>query len=141
LAITKYGSKKVTIDGHTFDSKAEAKYYEQLKWLKQAKQITDFKLQPRYLLQEAFSKNGKHFRKIEYVADFEVHHLDGSVEVIDVKGYETKDFLIKRKLFERLYLYKLSVVTYDKSFGWIELDELKKLKRKVGKPRAKRPNR
>jgi hypothetical protein len=141
MPATKYGSKKVTIDGHTFDSKAEAKYYEQLKWLKQAKQITDFKLQPRYLLQEAFSKNGKHFRKIEYVADFEVHHLDGSVEVIDVKGYETKDFLIKRKLFERLYLYKLSVVTYDKSFGWIELDELKKLKRKVGKPRAKRPNR
>jgi hypothetical protein len=141
LAITKYGSKKVTIDGHTFDSKAEASYYQQLKWLKQAKQIKDFKLQPRYLLQEAFSKNGKHFRKIEYVADFEVHHLDGSVEVIDVKGYETKDFLIKRKLFERLYMYKLSVVTYDKSFGWIELDELKKLKRKAGKPRAKRPNR
>jgi hypothetical protein len=141
MPATKYGSKKVTIDGHTFDSKAEASYYQQLKWLKQAKQIKDFKLQPRYLLQEAFSKNGKHFRKIEYVADFEVHHLDGSVEVIDVKGYETKDFLIKRKLFERLYLYKLSVVTYDKSFGWIELDELKKLKRKVGKPRAKRPNR
>ncbi|EIJ79146.1 hypothetical protein PB1_16354 [Bacillus methanolicus PB1] len=141
MAITKYGSKKVTIDGHTFDSKAEAKYYEQLKWLKQAKQIKDFKLQPRYILQEAFKKNGKHFRKIEYVADFEIHNLDGSIEVIDVKGYETRDFSIKRKLFEKKYEHSLKLITYNKSFGWIELDELKKMKRKAGKPRAKRSNR
>lgn len=132
--MSKYGSEKVTIDGYTFDSKIEARYYEQLKWLKANKQIKSFKLQPRYLLQDKFSKNGKKFRKIEYIADFEVTHLDGSIEVIDVKGMETEAFKIKRKLFERNYLYKLSLITYVKKYGgWIELDELKRLRRKAKK--------
>lgn len=126
----KYGNKKTVVDNITFDSQAEAIYYNQLKWLKQAKQIKNFKLQPRYILQEAFTKNGKHFRKIEYVADFEVHKLDGSVEVVDIKGIETKEFAIKRKLFERKYLNTLSVLAYDSSFGFIELDKLKKLNRR-----------
>ncbi|MBS4172093.1 DUF1064 domain-containing protein [Bacillus sp. FJAT-49736] len=127
----KYGNHKTVIDGINFDSKAEAIYYNQLKWLKQAKQIKNFKLQPKYILQEAFTKNGKRFRKIEYVADFEVHKLDGSVEVVDIKGVETKEFVIKRKLFERKYLNTLSVLVYDPSFGFVELDKLKKLKGKV----------
>lgn len=132
--MSKYGAKKAEVDGYVFDSLIEAKYYEQLKWLKSNKQIKGFKIQPKYLLQEAFKKNGKHFRKIEYIADFEVKHLDGSIEVVDVKGMETEAFKIKRKLFERLYLYKLSLVTFSKKWGgWIELDELKKLRRKAKK--------
>lgn len=132
--MSKYKAKKTQIDGYYFDSKIEARYYEQLKWLKANKQIKSFKLQPRYLLQEAFSKNGKKYRKIEYIADFEVKHLDGTIEVIDVKGMETEAFKIKRKLFERNYLYKLSLVTYSKKWGgWLELDELKRLRRKAKK--------
>lgn len=130
---SKYGNQKTIVDGITFDSKAEAIYYNQLKWLKQAKQIKDFKLQPRYILQDAFTKNGKHFRKIEYVADFEVHKLDGTIEIVDIKGHETKEFLLKRKLFERQYLDTLLVLAYDDHFGFIELDKLKKLKGKVKK--------
>ncbi|NYV64632.1 DUF1064 domain-containing protein [Bacillus sp. Gen3] len=130
--MSKYKAKKTQIDGYYFDSKIEARYYEQLKWLKANKQIKSFKLQPRYLLQDAFSKNGKKYRKIEYIADFEVKHLDGTIEVIDVKGMETEAFKIKRKLFERNYLYKLSLVTYSKKWGgWLELDELKRLRRKT----------
>jgi hypothetical protein len=128
---SKYGSRKTIVDGITFDSKAEAKYYEHLKWLKRAKMIKGFKLQPRFLLQEAFKKNGKSFRKIEYVADFEIHNLDGTVEIVDVKGHETKEFLLKKKLFEYRYDYSLKVVTLDDTYGWIELDKLKKLKKKV----------
>lgn len=132
--MSKYKAKKAEIDGYKFDSKIEAKYYEQLKWLKANKQIKNFRLQPRYLLQDKFSKNGKTYRKIEYVADFEVTHLNDSVEVIDVKGLETEAFKIKRKLFERLYLYKLSLITYKKKYGgWIELDELKKRRKEAGK--------
>lgn len=137
----KYGNIKVEVDGIKFASKSEAKYYEQLKWLKQAKQIKSFKLQPRYLLQEAFKKNGRTIRKIEYVADFEVKHLDGSIEVIDCKGVETEAFKLKRKWFDRLYLYRLSVISYDENLGFIELDKLKKLKRKAVKKSAKRTNR
>jgi hypothetical protein len=117
----KYGARKVTVDGITFDSIAESKYYQQLKWLKQAKQIKDFKLQPKYLLQEGFKKNGKTFRAITYKADFEVYKLDGSVEIVDVKGKITKEFAIKLKLFERKYLNSITLLKYDKKQGFIEI--------------------
>jgi hypothetical protein len=130
MLANKYGNKKTVVDGITFDSRAEAKYYEQLKWLKQAKQIKDFMLQPRFILQEAFKKNGKTIRKIEYVADFEIHNLDGTVEIVDVKGHETKEFLLKKKLFEKKYEFTLKLVTLDETYGWIELEKLKKLKKK-----------
>jgi hypothetical protein len=134
---TKYKSKKVEVDGHVFDSQIEAKYYKQLKWLQDNNQILFFRIQPRYLLQEAFQKNGKTFRKIEYIADFEVHHLDGSIEVIDVKGMETEAFRLKRKLFEKKYPHRLSLVTYVKKYGgWITLDELKKRRKQAKKQKA-----
>jgi len=136
MPVNKYSNKKTFVDGIQFDSKAEAKYFEQLKWLKQAKQIKDFKLQPRFLLQESYKKNGKTIRKIEYVADFEIHNLDGSIEIVDVKGHETKEFLLKKKLFEYRYEHTLKLVTLDDTYGWIELDQLNKLKKKV-KPNAK----
>ncbi|MCU9594618.1 DUF1064 domain-containing protein [Caldibacillus thermolactis] len=131
---TKYKSKAVEIDGYVFQSKIEANYYEHLKWLLEHKEIKSFSLQPRYLLLDKFRKNGKTYRKMEYIADFEVHHLDGSIEVVDVKGVETEAFKIKRKLFEHKYPYKLSLVTYVKKYGgWIELDELKKRRKETKK--------
>lgn len=137
MAQTKYNSKKVEIDGIIFDSKIEAKYYEQLKWLQEHNQILSFRVQPRYLLQEAFTKEGKTYRKIEYIADFEIHHLDGSIEVVDVKGMETEAFKIKRKLFEKKYPHKLSLITYVKKYGgWIELDELKRLRKRAKKKKV-----
>lgn len=139
---TKYGSKKEKIDGYVFDSKIESRYYLQLKWLQDNEQILFFRLQPHYLLQEAFKKDGRSFRKIEYIADFEVHNLDGSIEVVDVKGVETEAFKIKRKLFEKKYPHKLSLVTYSQiDGGWIELDQLKKNRkmRKDAKNSGKKP--
>ncbi len=109
----KYRNKKVEVDGHIFDSIAESKYYQQLKWLEANKQILFFRIQPRYLLQEAFEKDGKTHRKIEYVADFEIHHTDGSIEVVDVKGYKTDMFRIKEKMFHKKYPHKLSIVKYE----------------------------
>ena len=132
--MSKYKSKKVTVDGIEFHSKAEAKYYEQLKWMKANKQIKDFELQPRYLLQESFKKNGKTFRKIEYIADFKVIKPDGSIEVIDIKGQPNETFPIKRKLFERKYLDRLIILKYVKKYGgFIELDEYYRLKKQEKK--------
>jgi hypothetical protein len=146
--MTKYNSKSVEVDGHIFDSQIEARYYQQLKWLEANKQILFFRLQPRYLLQEAFEKDGKKYRKIEYISDFEIHHLDGSIETVDVKGFETESFKVKKKLFEYKYPHKLSLVTYSQmDGGWIELEQLMKnrKKRKAGKkaeqgPHSRRPN-
>lgn len=86
------------------------------------------------MLQDKFKKNGKTYRKTEYIADFEIINLDGSIEVIDVKGVVTPVFLLKRKLFERLYMCRLTVLVHKVKYGgFIELDEYYRLKRKEKK--------
>lgn len=100
---SKYGSRKIEIDGHVFDSKKEAEYYQQLKLRKMAGEIKDFELQPEFVLQEGFKKNGKTYREIKYLADFKVIYPDGSIEIIDIKGMETQVFRLKHKLFEYKY--------------------------------------
>lgn len=98
----KYKNKKTQVDMYVFDSIAESKRYKELKLLEIEGEIQELELQPRFLLQEGFKKNGKTYRKIEYIADF-MYEEKGKVIVEDVKGMETKEFKIKRKLFEYKY--------------------------------------
>ena len=101
--MNKYRNKKIVVDNIKFDSILEARRYNELKLLLRARKIQDLKLQPRFLLQEAFKKNGKTYRKIEYVADF-AYTENGKIIVEDVKGFATKEFKLKEKLFN--YIYK-----------------------------------
>lgn len=127
--MSKYNAVQTVIDGISFDSKAEGEYYVLLKKKQENGEIAAFNLQPRFLLQEAFKKDGQSFRKIEYVADFEILHHDGSIEIVDIKGMILDVFQIKRKLFEKKYPYKLTLLKYVKKYGgFIELNEWKKKK-------------
>lgn len=110
----KYGNKKVQVDNHTFDSKAEARYYNQLKLRQRAGDILFFKLQPRYQVQEPFEKDGVKHQAIHYIADFEIHHKDGSIEVVDVKGTLTQVFRIKEKMFHKRFPHKLTLVKWER---------------------------
>lgn len=100
--MTKYRAKKTVIDGIKFDSKKEAKRYIVLKALERNGDIENLTLQPRFLLQEGFRKNGKAYRKIEYVADF-MYEQDGKLIIEDVKGIKTDVYKLKQKLFEKRY--------------------------------------
>lgn len=100
--MSKYHNKKVQIDRFVFDSIKEGKRYRELKLLEHAGKITELELQPRFLLQESFRKNGKTYRKIEYIADFK-YKENGRFIVEDVKGIKTDVFKIKQKLFEFKY--------------------------------------
>lgn len=112
---TKYNNVKVVIDGHTFDSKAEARHYSELKLQEKAGEILFFRLQPKYRLQDPFEKHGKKHRAIDYIADFEIHHRDGSIEVVDVKGAPlTQVFRIKEKMFNKKYPHKLTLIKWDR---------------------------
>ncbi|AYC30019.1 DUF1064 domain-containing protein [Paenisporosarcina cavernae] len=123
---SKYNNRKVVVDDITFDSAAEAKYYEELKMRQKEEKILFFRLQPRYEIQPKFEKGSKKFKAITYVADFEIHHLDGSIEVVDIKGMETTDFKIKKKMFEYKFPHRLTLLTYSQiDGGFIELAELK----------------
>lgn len=100
--MSKYHSKKTLRDGILFDSKAEADRYTELKLLEKAGLIQDLKLQPEYELQPKFKYHKKTERAITYKADFE--YMEGVTTVVeDVKGFVTKDFAIKRKLFLHKY--------------------------------------
>lgn len=96
----KYNARRVTVDGYTFDSKAEARRYNQLRLLQRAGDIADLELQPSFELQPGFTDaSGKRQRAIRYVADFAYTLPDGRRVVEDVKGVETAVFKLKRKLF------------------------------------------
>lgn len=102
--MSKYHSKKTTLDGITFDSKREASRYAELKMLQRCGAIRDLRLQPEFVLQESFKKNGKTYRKIVYKADFEYFDIQqGKVIVEDVKGVKTEVYKLKKKLFEYKY--------------------------------------
>lgn len=99
----KYGARKTVIDGYTFDSKAEANYYRQLKLLQKAGEVKQIELQPTYELQPKFKRHGKSVQSINYKADFLVTYADGRQEIIDVKGHRTSVYLLKKKMFEFRY--------------------------------------
>ena len=129
----KYHNKACHVDGIRFASIAESKRYIELKNLKAAGKIKDFKLQPSYLLQPAFRKcpSCHHIQQhikgsqkksdilcencqtrtvviesINYIGDFLVIHNDGSEILEDVKGtkgYMDPVFKLKHKIFESKY--------------------------------------
>ncbi len=134
--MSKYKNKKVEIDGIKFDSKDESQYYLYLKKQKEDGKIKDFGLQQKFELQPSFKKDGKTHRAITYTVDFAVYKWDGEVEYIDVKGMETQQGLLRKKLFDYKYPdLKLIWVAKSLKYGvdeWIEYSELKK-KRKAAK--------
>lgn len=101
------------VDNIKFASQAEAGYYKKLKLLKSGKQIKDFSLQPKFILQDKFRDNtGTAQRAITYTADFLIEHNDGTEEVVDVKGMVTQQYGMRKKMFLKLYpQYKFTEVS------------------------------
>ena len=137
--MSKYKNKKVVVDGVKFDSKHEAEYYLYLKRLKEEDKIKDFGLQHKFELQPSFKKYGKTHRAITYTVDFAIYHNNGDVEYVDVKGMETQQGIMRKKMFDYLFDEKLTWVQrsikYGDENGWINYDDLKK-KRKLSKKTA-----
>ena len=62
---SKYHNEKVVLDGITFDSKKEARYYANLLIQKKAGLVKEFELQPVFILQDSYrTKDGKKVREI-----------------------------------------------------------------------------
>lgn len=97
----KYGNRKTTVDGITFDSKAEAERYKELKRLELLGVIKGLELQKTFRLCKDRWNNGRPF-SISYKADF-VYTLDGDIIVEDVKGFRTEAYQLKKKLMKAVY--------------------------------------
>ena len=111
---SKYHSEKVTVDGETFDSRKEARRWQELRLLQKAGQISELRRQVKFVLiptQRAVDTRGPKGgvikgkvleREVAYIADF-VYTEDGKTVVEDTKGMKTKDYIIKRKLMRFVY--------------------------------------
>ena len=116
----KYGNRKTTVNGITFDSKKEANRYQELLLMQRAGIITDLQRQVRYVLiptqrEKCFERdrkgNYKQGRVIEkecvYVADFVYTTADGLKVVEDAKGVRTPLYVLKRKLM--LFIHGIKI--------------------------------
>ena len=95
---SKYGNKKVEINGIQFDSKREAKRWLELDAMAKAGVIQNLRRQVWYELLPHQRIDGKLVEKaVSYVADF-VYEQNGETVVEDSKGHRTKDYILKRKM-------------------------------------------
>ena len=112
--MSKYGNKKVTVNGVTFDSKKELYRWGELCLMEAHGDIANLQRQIKYVLipaqyepdtigKRGGVKKGKLIeRECSYIADF-TYIENGRVVVEDVKGLRTPDYVIKRKLMLQEY--------------------------------------
>ena len=96
----KYGNRKITADGFTFDSVAEYNRYIDLKFLLLAGKIKDLEIHKPYVLSEGFrDKFGTWHRDFRYIADFVYYDCEkGETIIEDVKSEATRN--------DRMYKHK-----------------------------------
>jgi hypothetical protein len=94
--LNKYGAKQSMIDGHTFHSRAEARYYQVLKYRQMLGEVTDVKLQ------EPFTVLGPKGQVVTtYRSDFTFwDNVEKRKRIIDVKGVQTPYFKLKKRVVE-----------------------------------------
>lgn len=109
----KYKNRKVEIDGHKFDSAAEAECYSLLKLMERNGEIKLLALQPKVYLTAA---------RILYVADFLIDEKGRRV-YIDVKGMRTTAFQIKKRLW-RYYGDGTLRLVKKNGFGFDKIEEI-----------------
>jgi hypothetical protein len=100
--VSKYRARRTIIEGHRFDSHAEAMRYCQLKLMQEGGAITDLACQTPFTLQDGFIHQGKRIMAITYYSDF-TYREGGHLVAEDVKGVRTQVYLIKRKMLLKRY--------------------------------------
>ena len=111
----KYNANKaVCAQGHLHDSRKECIRCNELHLLQRAKQISGLEVQKKFSLVPARKyPNMKNERSLDYIADFVyVDAASKKMIVEDCKGYKTKEYIIKRKLFKDKYCYKNNAIVF-----------------------------
>lgn len=98
------GKAARTVCGVLYDSKAEARYAEKLILMARAKEIYTWTRQVPIRLEV----NGILVCKL--VIDFRIIYPDGSTKLVEIKGFQTGEYKLKRKLFRAIYGYDFEVI-------------------------------
>jgi hypothetical protein len=104
---SKYNNERVQLDGIWFDSKREAAYYANLKQREKAGEVSAVELQRSFAL---LGPQG--LLMATYRCDFAfIDHTQGDrFRVVDVKGVETKEFRLKKRMMKALLGIDVEVV-------------------------------
>lgn len=92
----KYHAKSSIYNGYNYASQFEAAYAAELDLRLKAKDIKAWRRQVRIPLEV----NG--FKICTYIIDFEIEHNDGSLELVETKGFETDVWRFKWRLTEAI---------------------------------------
>ena len=103
-AAHKYGAKRTVVDGIRFDSKREARRWQELRLLESTGKIADLERQPAYYFAVSRDRDGARVevpKRFQYRADFLYRDLEtGRVVVEDAKGARTPMYRLKKTLIE-----------------------------------------
>ena len=119
ISSSKYHNEKITYKGETFDSRKEFEYFLILEDRLKRGEIYDLKRQVSFEIQPAFeTPKGDKIRAVSYIADFvykdrirprkaddKIISDEIIVHVIDVKGYKTEIYKLKKKLLAYKGIY------------------------------------
>lgn len=109
----KYNAQRTVIDGISFSSLAEAEYYNQLKLDPDVEHID---------CHVPFTLPGGLRLNVDFLVFFKSKGDEPwRIEAIEVKGYETNEFVRLRKLFDETHPLGPMKVMKKASIGWIEL--------------------
>ncbi len=101
---SKYSAVRTTVDGIEFASRKEAAQYSKLKMMEQNGLIRGLELQPKFpLLIRPFDQTEPPVQVGNYIADFAYTDGKTGLVVIDVKGFKTPVYRLKKKIVEALY--------------------------------------
>lgn len=89
----KFNAKRTEIDGISFHSKRESRYYQDLQLARASGDLLFF------LRQVPFHLAGG----VRYVCDFAEFWKNGEVRFVDCKGYRTSEYIAKKKMVEAMY--------------------------------------
>lgn len=94
---SKYGSVMEECQGIKFQSRREAKYFRELQARQYAGEVSYFLRQVPFFLVGG----------VRYRIDFMEVWKDGSIHWVDVKGFRTQTYKMKRRMVEALYPIKI----------------------------------
>ena len=110
---SKYANIPTKYRGQRYDSKLEAAFAQHLDLLVVADEIRNWIRQVSFPL-----RNGNNTPMIHRV-DFMAILNDGSVEFIEVKGFDTDRGKLKRAWVEREFGFTITVVNKDNMSAWV----------------------
>ncbi len=100
---SKFHATRTEVDGIAFQSKREARRWQQLRILEAAKQIRNLRRQVPYPIVVVNLETGEIVTVSRYFADFVYEDLTGAEVIEDAKGFKTETYKLKKRLVEAQY--------------------------------------